>query len=140
MKHEWQPGCRLNGMPSIRAHRAARRVVIALVTLTQAAACSAWRPDALPQAGSAFPDRMRLVVADGRRIELERVHIVNDSLVGEIPGRGRPRHAVALRDVVRIETRQFSAGRTIGLAAVGAGIVAAVVGVIVLLNAYSPIA
>lgn len=105
----------------------ARRVETVRQWLTAAAllpawllqACYAWQtqPVAPRQAIEQRPlDRARLVRADRSAIVLTGPRIRGDSIAGLI---GMEERAVALRDVSAVQIQRFSAGRTIGVVALG---------------------
>jgi hypothetical protein len=83
-------------------------------------ACFTWRtqPIAPRQAIEQRPlVRARLVGVDHRTIVLTGPRIRGDSVAGLI---GMEERVVALRDVSAVQIQRFSAGRTIGLVALGA--------------------
>jgi len=90
------------------------------------AACTTWRPAADPaRALSERPaiPRARLVLRDSNRVTLDRPVVRSDSIVGEVWRGGATRVAVPLAEVVRVERAEYSAGRSLGLAAaVAAGV------------------
>lgn len=116
-----------------------RRAAAAALLLASVPACSTTRTLAPPRPGAAPTGSVDVVLTDGRRLQLTGVTSTADSLVGET-GRPPGRRAVALRDVARVERRAISAGRTAALAAAIALGVAVVGAVILLMQAYSPIA
>lgn len=99
-----------------------RRVRSAIAPLLIAAmivspGCSSWKalhgsPET--QQVTPMPHHVHVLLADGRRIEMFSPRVEGDSLVGMCPASsGRNQCAFASRDVLRIESRQFSAGRTL---------------------------
>ena len=95
--------------------RVPRRTGCVLVFTSMLAGCATWRPQPTltPSAGSvATPARVTLT--DGRTAVLRRATVVSDSVIGE-EGNPAQRRAFALRDVARVEGRQVSLLRTLGL-------------------------
>lgn len=95
-----------------------RLCLIALLATTSG--CTTWKvaEEGAREALAEGPRRARITLAGGRRVELHRPGIRNDSLLGF---RGDERIAIPLEKVSRIELRRVSAVRT-GLLAAGVGI------------------
>jgi hypothetical protein len=94
------------------AARVARRTLLAVLPL---AACSTWRVRPTPAAEAApGASLVRVTLVGGRPVVLARARVAGDSLVGE-EGTPPQRRAVALREVVRVEGREFSPARTLGV-------------------------
>lgn len=92
-----------------------------------AAACTPWHagslpaPGAPPGAGEGRDVRARVVLADGRRVELRGLAVRDDSVVGY---RGptddaRWRFAAPVSEVVSVERADFTFARTTGNAVAG---------------------
>jgi hypothetical protein len=85
------------------AARVARRTLLAVLPL---AACSTWRVRPTPAAEAApAASLVWVTLVGGRPVVLARARVAGDSLV----------RAVALRDVARVEGREFSPARTLGV-------------------------
>src|SRR5580765_122976 len=101
------------------------RAVIAcllVVAMIATPGCSSWK--ALRSSSetqvTALPHHVHVLLADGRRIEVFSARVEGDSLVGMChalgahgDGSGRDSCAIAVRDILRIDSKQFSAGRTV---------------------------
>ena len=81
------------------------------------------------------PGLIRIVQADGERLELRNPHIEADSLTARISTRlqtGTVR--IALTDIAAVESRHFSTMKTLGVAVLtGAGLAVIAVGVLLLI-------
>ena len=103
---------------------------LALISLTFGAGCHSWRRKPLTshqQVLTKSPD-VRVTLADGRKVELSKTRLSGDSIVGLVQffnGKMAPA-GVPLDQVVRLEVREFSTGKTLLLAA---GVTAVVVAV-----------
>ena len=121
--------------------RAALSAAVVAVAVVIGSACRTWRP-----ANASLPASRAIAEAPGGvirfssrsfdRVELRGARVEGDSLVGYLrPHAGAPdenlRVTVALRDVLTVEERRLSAGRT-GLAVAGgvAGVLAVLAGLI----------
>ena len=120
--------------------RLAGRLGLLAALLAATPGCSSWRAS---QAGAAevsamTPDRARVTLRNGSTVVLSSPVVQGDSLVGIArPKGGEPvRFAAAVGDVVLVETRGFSTGKTLGVVALGA-ITVAVVSVGLLVWAFS---
>lgn len=105
--------------------------------LLEATGCTTWRrvPDAAePSAAEAFHSRALVVLRDGTRRSLRDVTVRADSVVGHA-GDERTRVAVARTEVASVQTRQVSAGRTIGLV-VGVVAVVALAALVAVVKAF----
>lgn len=103
-------------------------------------ACSRWdlQPGPTPDAFAGIGERsVRVTLDDGRRIALHTPRVVGDSVVGfEAAGADGERRAVALADVVRVETRKLDGHNPLSVAAlVVLGIAVAWAGLIMLIGA-----
>ena len=75
-----------------------------------------------------MPSRLRITLEDGSRFELIQPTLVRDSILGDIrTGTLRERKAIATRDIVKLEDRRFSPGKTVGLVAGLVGVAATAV-------------
>jgi len=95
----------------------ALRITCGIVVLLNISGCMTWR--AVPRAsertaGDATYPRARVVLRDGTALPLTDVTVRPDSVIG-FAGAERTRVAVAQPQVERVETRNVSVGRTIGL-------------------------
>src|SRR4051794_18584634 len=102
-----------------------RRAVGAALLLTQLTACMTWRPvpAARDQQPGAEPiSRARVRLRGDAELSLRDVSVRSDSVVGytESP---RERRAVPAVDVVSIDRRQLSVGRTAGLVVGAAAVI-----------------
>ena len=102
------------------------RVVLLLFLLLNLTACSTWQSVG-PVSPSQFieaeqPERVRVYMRSGGQVDLERPAVDGDELVAPASG-----VSVPLADILRLEVRGFSLGRTIGA---GFGVYAAVVVVV----------
>ena len=112
----------------MRIHRRVAVCVAVLVTSMPLTACHSWRPQ--HPVGSVplvqYTNPVRLTMHDGRRVELTSARITGDSVHGTLrKGTGAAEAgsvSLHMRDVQRLEERQFSSGKTIGVA--GAALVA----------------
>src|SRR6266850_1684491 len=113
------------------------------LSLTGTVGCSAWKR----QKGGVEalltrrdpPEKVRITLSDGSRVEFRSPALRGDSLVGMMgyavhhvnrwDGLNWRRSAVALADVRQVELRKFDAGRTLILAAVGVGATVAIVAI-----------
>ena len=121
------------------AHRVLGRAIFAALVLASAPACAAWRTHAVPPSGAMASGTVRVVLANGAELRMRRVVRTGDSLIGEA-GRPARRRAVALGDVARVERREPSTGRTAALVASLVLAAAAIGAIVLVLQAYSPIA
>ncbi|MEO6057178.1 MAG: hypothetical protein ABIQ49_10095 [Gemmatimonadales bacterium] len=103
--------------------RAARRpaATLLLVIWGASSACNSWRvqpvaPEML--LGEAPPSTMRVRLQDTTRLVLKRPRLVADSVTGT--SHGAPR-TVPLSAITEVAVRRFSAGRTVGMVAIGVG-------------------
>ncbi len=89
------------------------RAVLMLFLVLNLTACYTWQGVATTSPAQLIeedrPDRIRVVVPAGIQMELERPVVDGDQLVGT-SGVSMP-----LADVLMLEIREFSMGRTIGL-------------------------
>ncbi len=118
----------------MRIHRRAAVCLAVLGTSMPLTACHSWNQqypvDSVPLVQYTKP--VRLTLHDGSRIELTSARISGDSVHGALRKQttGLPRSFVSLpmRDVRRLEERQFSAGKTSGVAgATGVALLAAAI-------------
>ena len=103
-------------------------------------ACSQWdvRPGPTPDVFAGVGERrVRVTLADGRRIALHTPRVVGDSVIGfEAARGGGERRAVALADVARVETQELDGHNTLSVAAlVVLGIAVAWAGLVMLIGA-----
>lgn len=92
------------------------KLILALLTAATLPACTAYRTVADPVATLQAPKPVkdaRVTLRTGERLELDFPRVEGDSLSGFLFG-GELR-TVALADVVRVEAKKVSAGRTAGL-------------------------
>lgn len=90
--------------------------------------CSSWqalRVSPETQPATTLPERVNVLLTDGRRVVVYAPRVERDSLLGMCPegsGFGADEHGetagrvpcrFAVNDILRIESRQFSAGRTL---------------------------
>ncbi len=115
-----RPWCSVSTRHTLRRHP--HRAVSILVTLLQiplATSCASWRmregPPASVLASVGKPPRARLALTDGRRIALDSVRVVGDSLVGYRGAYAVERVAVPMARVKRIEVSESDLGKTTGL-------------------------
>ena len=98
-----------------RARSAIATLLVAAMIVSPG--CSSWkalRSSPETQQVTPMPDHVHVLLADGHWIEVFSPRVEGDSLVGMCPaGLGRDHCAVAVRDVLSIESKQFSAGRTL---------------------------
>ncbi len=89
------------------------RAVLMLFLVLNLTACYTWQGVATTSPAGVIeakrPDRIRVVVPAGIQMELERPVVDGDQLVA--PGD----RSVSLEDVLMLEVKKFSMGRTIGL-------------------------
>ena len=108
------------------------RIVALSMSALLVAACHVWRPAVVGPRQlieEERPTRIRVVQTDSTRTEVRLPRVLRDSLVAESWGRRKaPRNAggtapwvayhdtlrFALGDVARVETRELSAGHTLG--------------------------
>ena len=114
----------------MRLRSPGRRCLIGLtlVSLAFDAGCHSWRrkPIAPPEQVLAKSPDVRVTLADGRKLELSKARLSGDSIVGLVRffnGRMAPAGA-PVDQIVRLEVREFSTGKTLLLAA---GVTAVVV-------------
>lgn len=105
-----------------------RRLVACTLLLCYLAACTSWHVEkgVSPQQviSAEHPSAVRVTRTDGSHIVLHEPRVAaGDSLAGVLDG--APSN-VAVSDVAQVAIRKFSAGKTIGLAALG-GMVAVIV-------------
>jgi hypothetical protein len=103
-------------MPTLTRSSLLRAIGTALL-LTQPTACMTWRPVRGPldqQIGAEPIPRARLELRDGSELPLRDVTVRVDSVIG-YSGNPRERRARPVADVVSIDRRTFSAGRTAGV-------------------------
>lgn len=104
-------------------------LVVLLLVATMAAGCASWHRSPLS------PERqlteqpgnrtLRVVLKDGRHVDLEGAHVDGDSLVGTAPVRQAPgsrvrpvpreRAAIALSDVQDLQVRKHEVWKSFGL-------------------------
>ena len=115
------------------------RGLSALLRPCYCATCTSWHPsdEPLPETLAAKPNTLRLTLATGQRIELERPRLVGDSVIGvetltamqlrdpKVVDK-KPRAAVALADIKAVEQAEFSVGKTL-VVLVGLGAIVAVI-------------
>ncbi len=97
--------------------------LLAVLVLLQG--CTSWqrRPFSPRETAAIRADRpVRVLQSNGTMVTLERSHVVGDSMIGDIE-RTDIRYAVALGDISRLEHKQISLGRTVGLPLVWLGAV-----------------
>ena len=113
-----------------RGARLAGRLGLLAAVLAPTPGCSTWRSSAAGAAevSAMAPERARVTLRDGSTVVLVSPVVQGDSLVGTArPKGGEPvRFAAPVSDVVLVETRGFSTGKTLGAVALGAVTVAAV--------------
>jgi rhodanese-related sulfurtransferase len=101
-----------------------------LLTMLALAACKVWAPSRQPLAEIAIAEQnvvLRITHTNLALMEVERAHIVGDSLMGYAPrSRPRTRVAIPLADIRSVEVQKVSAARTVGLV-VALGVSAAIV-------------
>ena len=93
------------------------RIVCGIAVLLHTTGCMGWRavpPASERSAGDATYPRARVVLRDGTTFSLIDVTARPDSVIG-FAGAERTRVAVAQPQVERLETRDLSVGRTLGL-------------------------
>ena len=109
-----------------------RRAIASILLMSfPSSACTRWR---LEQPAPQSASKLRVTLADGRRLELHNAQLIGDSVVGlELPTtQGKlasavpVRRAFAVAELNRIERRKFDGVRTF-FAVVGAGAVAALI-------------
>jgi hypothetical protein len=91
--------------------------------------CTSWHTQLLsPQQviDTKQPDRVRVTLPDGARIVLRGPRVAADSLVGLADHHPM---AVPIGNIARVETRQFSAGKTIALTLAIPGAIVAVIAI-----------
>jgi hypothetical protein len=105
------------------------RAVLLLFLLLNLTACYTWQGVATTSPAQLIeatrPDRIRVVVPAGIQMELERPVVDGDQLVGTSVENERvggaitqtfvPTVSVPVADILMLEIREFSMGRTIGL-------------------------
>ncbi len=100
------------------------RAVLLLFLMLHLTACYTWQGVATTSPAGMIeatqPDRVRVTVRGEGEVELENPSVEGDQLVGTIPTRSgggfvTSDASVTLEDVLQIEIREFSMGRTIGL-------------------------
>ena len=97
------------------------RAVLLLFLLLNLTACTSWRSVTTQSPGQLIealqPDRVRVTMQGGIQMELERPAVDGDELVGtariRTGGRVVPSNSVSLADVLMLEIREFSLGRTV---------------------------
>lgn len=96
------------------------RILLSAASLALLAACASWHPvpdEAIRQGDARVYDHLLVVTRDGREIELSRAVIGADSVRGTASGtttgiRAGDRVALAHDEVVRVESREVTAGAT----------------------------
>jgi len=92
-------------------------VCLLVVAMIVSPGCSSWKAlRSSPEAHEVapMPKHVHVLLANGRWIEVFSPRVEGDSLVGMCPSdSGRTRCAFAVRDLLSIESKQFSAGRTL---------------------------
>jgi hypothetical protein len=87
-----------------------RRRTVLFLGMCQLSACASWRPASPGNPAEVIereaPSRIRLTRRGGQQVELANPTVRADSIV-DGPA------AVSISDVVEVETRHFSAGRTL---------------------------
>ena len=105
------------------------RAVLMLFLVLNLTACYTWQGIATTSPAAVIdatrPDRVRVVVPGGIQMELERPVVDGDQLVGTSVENERvggainqtfvPTVSVPVADILMLEIREFSMGRTIGL-------------------------
>ncbi len=118
----------------MRIHRRATVCLAVLTTSMPLTACHSWRQqypvDSVPPVEYTKP--VRLTLHDGSRVELTSARITGDSVHGRVSkGTAHAQSSfvsMPMRDVRRLEERQFSAGKTSGVAgATGVALLAAAI-------------
>lgn len=112
----------------MRIHRRATVCLAVIVTLMPLTACHSWRQqhtaDSAPLVQYERP--VRLTLRDGSRIALTSARIRGDSVHGTLQkgtlDAGSSFVSLPMRDVQRLDERQFSTGKTVGV--VGASLAA----------------
>jgi len=97
------------------------RAVLLVFLLLNLTACTSWRSVTTQSPGQLIevlqPDRVRVTMPGGIQMELERPVVDGDELVGtariRTGGRVVPSNSVFLADVLMLEIREFSLGRTV---------------------------
>jgi hypothetical protein len=106
-----------------------RTVVIPLTLVAFVSGCYKWTPVEMTpvEVVADEPDRARVVLLNGDSVELERMAIVDDSLIGYAPEtttKSAQRVAISLNDISRMETKEPN---TTANAVISAGFIAVVV-------------
>jgi hypothetical protein len=99
----------------------AGRQMVMLTAALSLMACHTWREKPIDPlvAIRVFPTRIRVTLTNRDQVEFDSARIAHDSLQGH--RHGRPRGAddatagIALNEIVRIEERKYSEGRSVGL-------------------------
>ena len=121
--------------PRFPASARGRASIAALALIAEA--CTQWRagalpsPDAPPGAAEGRNIRARVVLTDGRRVELRALAVRADSVVGYVGPTDEPlwRFSVPVSDVVAVERADVTTVRRTGNTIVGVYGALAVVGV-----------
>jgi len=115
-----------------------RRSVATILLVVFLPACYSWKVVPIsPVVTEQHPPKIRVTTTGGQRMELRTPSVVGDTLWGSRFQNARrengtvmpkPEEQVAIprADVLRVEIRKLSTGKTIGLSALGAVVLAAV--------------
>jgi hypothetical protein len=118
-----------------RPRRAHAVAALAAALALPATACQSWhRRSVTPGAATALSGDhpVRVTRSDRSTFVLDHARLVGDSIVG-VTGRPASRVAVAISDVVSVEERKVSAGRTAGAVVGGVALIYVVAGLLVVL-------
>ena len=99
------------------------RVLIAAVAALLACACTEWHVIARTPNGSYPQGRLshaKIALVDGSSVKINDLRIRDDSVVGINPA-SRGRAAFAISDISRIDSQEYSRGRTLFLLSALAG-------------------
>jgi len=103
--------------------RGPKRVLIAAVAALLACACTEWHVIARTPNGSYPQGRLshaKIALVDGSSVKINDLRIRDDSVVGTNPA-SRGRAAFAVSDISRIDSQEYSRGRTLFLLSALAG-------------------
>jgi len=125
-------------VPSKRSNLS--RIVSLILAALLASGCSTWRlqegPPTTVLESAKKPPSVRLVLTNGEKIEVAKAVVLGDSVVGYAPrlrGTGevlppKRRLAVPVSEVRSVERRRWSAGGTLLIVVVAAGLALVMVG------------
>jgi hypothetical protein len=106
-----------------RSQTAPMRVLIAAVAALLACACTEWHEIARTPTGSYPQGRLshaKIALVDGSSVKIDDLRIRDDSVVSTNPA-SRGRAAFAISDISRIDSQEYSRGRTLFLLSALAG-------------------